>query len=169
MTRENCTLHEPRPRRRFSLLRRASASEDRPAPLPLDCTQNSPLTVMRLESKWFARVESWSTSIALIPLGRAGNGALSAKLVEEGYGRVCVGRFCQTLSTVRKCFHNSPRYRRCFVSRGRSAFPGGLKAAASAQAGIAGRADKIAGPVVEDALGGVSLQEAQDRNKRRFR
>ena len=39
---------------------------------------------------------------------RTGDRALSAKLMEEGYGRFCVGRFCQTLEHREDVFRNNP-------------------------------------------------------------
>ena len=41
----------------------------------------------------------------------AGDRALSAKLMEEGYGRFCVGRFCQTLEYRADVFPQQPRCR----------------------------------------------------------
>jgi protein-glucosylgalactosylhydroxylysine glucosidase len=40
---------------------------------------------------------------------RTGDRALSAKLMEEGYGRFCVGRFCQTLEYREDVFPEQPR------------------------------------------------------------
>ena len=37
----------------------------------------------------------------------AGDRSLSAKLMEDGYGRFCVGRFMQTLDPGKTCFQNS--------------------------------------------------------------